>query len=243
MAEPTSPTKYLSEANKNFATGAGVGGVATAGKDINIQDIGRALGGIGDIFGAFNSDGSGGLSDGYKKAIEELQEVIARSTADLDSRGGAQEGKLYDVFDLNQNFTGQNTADAVSEYKDRFGNVSSGMTGKYTDMLNNFQPNLDYGTNKLKNTIQDSRQEFGLYNSPVMEAYTRVIDTDPRKIFPNAVDFSPEVGYNQANPLITYMNDPDAVSMMNFGRPQVNDYTRAMTDGAGPGQSLMNYGV
>ena len=39
------------------------------------------------------------------------------------------------------------------------------------------------------------------------------------------------------------MNDVDAVSMMNFGRPQVNDYTRAMVGGAGPGQALMNYGV
>ena len=218
-------------------------GASTAGKNINFQDIGRALGGIGDIFGAFNSDGSGGLSDGFKKAIEELEEVVARSTADLDSRGGVQEGKLYDVFDLNQNFTGQNTADAVADYKERFSNTSSGMTGKYTDMLNNFQPDLSYGTAKLEDTIQDSRQKFGLYSSPVMEAYTRVVDTDPRKIFPNAVDFSPEVGYNQANPLITYMNDPDAVSMMNFGRPQVNDYTRAIAGGAGPGQSLMNYGV
>ena len=241
MAGPTSPsaaaTTYLGEANKNFATGA-----ATAGKNINFQDIGRALGGVGDIIGAFNSGGGGGdLSDSYKKAIEELQEVIARSTADLDSRGGVQEGKLYDVFDLNQNFTGQNTADAVSEYKDRFGDVSSGFTSKYTDMLNNFQPNLDYGTNKVKNTIQDARQEFGLYNSPVMEAYTRVIDTDPRKIFPNAVDFSPEVGYNQANPLITYMNDPDAVSMMNFGRRQVDDYIKTITQGAG--RDTTNYGV
>tara|TARA_R100000951_G_scaffold4057_2_gene5072 strand:- start:6749 stop:7480 length:732 start_codon:yes stop_codon:yes gene_type:complete len=243
MAGLTSPsdaaTTYLGEANKNFGTGA-----ATAGKNINFQDIGRALGGIGDIIGAFNSGGGGGdLSDSYKNAIEDLQEVIARSTADLDSRGGVQEGKLYDVFDLNQNFTGQNTADAVADYKKRFGDVSSGFTSKYTNMLNDFRPNLDDGTNKLKNTIQDSRQEFGLYNSPVMEAYTRVIDTDPRKIFPDAVDFSPEFGYNQKNPLITYMNDADAVSMMNFGRPQVNEYTRAMTDGAGPGQSLMNYGV
>lgn len=219
-------------------------GASTAGKNINFQDIGRALGGIGDIIGAFKSGGGDGdLSDTYKNAIEELEEVIARSTADLDSRGGVQEGKLYDVFDLNQNFTGQNTADAVADYKERFSNTSSGMTGKYTDMLNNFQPDLSYGTAKLKDTIQDSRREFGLYNSPVMEAYTRVIDTDPRKIFPDAVDFSPEVGYNQANPLITYMNDPDAVSMMNFGRPQLNEYTNAMVGGAGPGQALMNYGV
>lgn len=238
MAGLTSPTDYLGEANKSFGTEA-----ATAGKNINFQDIGRALGGIGDIFGAFNSDGSGGLSDGYKKAIEELEEVVARSTADLDSRGGVQEAKVYDVFDLNQNFTGQNTADAVADYKQRFGDVTIGLTGKYTDMLNNFQPDLSYGTAKLGDTINNARQEFGLYNSPVMEAYTRVIDTDPRKIFPDAVDFSPEVGYNQANPLITYMNDPDAVSMMNFGRPQLNEYTNAMVGGAGPGQALMNYGV
>lgn len=218
-------------------------GAKTNGKSINFQNIGRALGGIGDIIGAFNSGGGGGFSGDYKKAIEDLEEVVARSTADLDSRGGVQEGKIFDVFARNQDFTGQNTADAVADYKERFGDVTSGLTGKYTNMLNNFQPDLSYGTNKLKDTIQDSRQDLGLFNSPVMQAYQEIIDTDPRKIFPNAVDFSAEVGYNQANPLITYMNDPDAVSMMNFGRPQVNDYTRAMVDGRGPGQSLMNYGV
>ena len=228
---------YLAEGSKADA--------ATAGKNANFQDIGRALGGIGDIIGAFNSSGGGGggLSGGYKKAIEELEDAIARSTADLDTRGDTQESKVYDVFDLNQNFTGQNTADAVADYKERFGDVTSGLTGKYTNMLNDFQPDLSYGTAKLGDTINNARQEFGLYNSPVMEAYTRIIDTDPRKIFPNAVDFSPEVGYNQANPLITYMDDPDAVSMMNFGRPQLNEYTNAMVGGAGPGQALMNYGV
>ena len=123
MAGLTSPTDYLGEANKSFGTEA-----ATAGKNINFQDIGRALGGIGDIIGAFKSGGGGGdLSDTYKNAIEELEEVVARSTADLDSRGGVQEGKLYGVFDLNQNFTGQNTADAVADYKERFSNTSSGM--------------------------------------------------------------------------------------------------------------------
>lgn len=233
---------YTKSAADYVAEGSSAG-AATAGKNINFQNIGRALGGIGDIIGAFNSGGGGGFSGDYKKAIEDLEEVVARSTADLDSRGGVQEGKLYDVFDLNQDFTGQNTADAVFDYKKRFGDVSSGLTGKYTNMLNDFQPDLSYGTNKLKDNIQDSRQDLGLFNSPVMQAYQEIIDTDPRKIFPNALDFSAEVGYNQANPLITYMNDPDAVSMMNFGRPQVNDYTRAMVGGAGPGQALMNYGV
>ena len=226
---------YLAEGSKADA--------ATAGKNANFQDIGRALGGIGDIIGAFNSGGGGGLSGGYKKAIEELEDAIARSTADLDTRGDTQEAKVYDVFDLNQNFTGQNTADAVADYKERFGDVTSGLTGKYTNMLNDFQPDLSYGTAKLGDTINNARQEFGLYNSPVMEAYTRIIDTDPRKIFPNAVDFSPEFGYNQDNPLITYMDDPDARALMSYGNQQLDQYKKTMTDGRGAGQTLMNYTV
>jgi hypothetical protein len=102
---------------------------------------------------------------------------------------------------------------------------------------------LSDSTSGLADNIATARDTYNLGRSDAYKSYEDVINTDPRKIFPNALDFSAEVGYNQANPLITYMNDPDAVSMMNFGRAQVNDYTRAMTDGAGPGQSLMNYGV
>tara|TARA_R100001463_G_scaffold48476_9_gene97667 strand:+ start:2350 stop:3078 length:729 start_codon:yes stop_codon:yes gene_type:complete len=242
MAGLTSPsdaaTTYLGEANKNFGTGA-----ATAGKNINFQDIGRALGGIGSVIGAFGSSGSSGGADGYKKAIEELEESVRKSTDELDRRATEYETKILDLQKLNDTFTGNTTSDAVSAYKQYFEDISRGLTTQYTDVLRNERPDLSDYTSKLGGTINNAREEFGLLNSPAMDAYQKVISTDPRKIFPNALDFSPEVGYNQKNPLITYMDDPDAVSMMNFGRPQVNEYTRAMADGAGPGQSLMNYNV
>ena len=206
-----------------------------------VGDIGGALSGIGGIVGALNSGSRGSLS--YQSQLEELEDRIQKSTDELDRRALEYETKVLDLQDLNDTFTGNTTADAVAAYKQYFADISRGLSSQYTDMLRNERPDLSDYTNKLGGTINNARDEFGLLNSPAMDAYQKVISTDPRKIFPNALDFSEEVGYNQANPLITYMDDPDAVAMMNFGRSQVNDYTRAMTDGAGPGQSLMNYGV
>ncbi len=220
---------------------------ANAGaSNTNFQDIGRALGGIGSVIGAFGGGGSRGSSSGadaYKNALEELEERVQQSTDELDRRATEYETKILDLQELNDTFTGNTTSDAVSAYKQYFEDISRGLTTQYTDVLRNERPDLSDYTSKLGGTINNAREEFGLLNSPAMDAYQKVISTDPRKIFPNALDFSAEVGYNQANPLITYMDDPDAVSMMNFGRAQVNDYARTMTDGRGAGQTLMNYGV
>lgn len=212
----------------------------------SFADIGGALGGIGGVIGAFNSGGSRGSSggaDAYKSALEELEERINKSTDELDRRANEYENKILDLQTLNDTFTGNTTADAVGAYKQYFEDISRGLTTQYTDVLRNERPDLSDYTSKLGGTINNARNEFGLGNSPAMDAYQNVISTDPRKIFPNALDFSEEVGYNQANPLITYMDDPDSVAMMNFGRNQVNDYARTMTDGRGAGQALMNYGV
>ncbi len=209
-------------------------------------DIGGALGGIGSVIGAFGGGGSRGSSSGadaYKNALEELEERVQKSTDELDRRATEYETKILDLQELNDTFTGNTTSDAVSAYKQYFEDISRGLTTQYTDVLRNERPDLSDYTSKLGGTINNAREEFGLLNSRAMDAYQEVINTDPRKIFPNALDFSAEVGYNQANPLITYMDDPDAVSMMNFGRAQVNDYARTMTDGRGAGQTLMNYGV
>jgi hypothetical protein len=208
-------------------------------------DIGSALGGIGGIIGALGGGGGGSSSGaaGYKDALKELEERINKSTEELDRRANEYETKILDLQTLNDSFTGNTTSDAVGAYKQYFEDISRGLTSQYTDVLRNERPDLGDYTSKLGGTINNARNEFGLGNSPAMDAYQNVISTDPRKIFPNALDFSEEVGYNQANPLITYMDDPDSVAMMNFGRNQVNDYARTMTDGRGAGQTLMNYGV
>tara|TARA_R100000900_G_scaffold82770_1_gene64804 strand:+ start:132 stop:812 length:681 start_codon:yes stop_codon:yes gene_type:complete len=220
------------------ASGSGSGGGSSSSSVYS--DIGGALGGIGSVIGAFNK-GSGASS--YRDQLEELEERIRRSTDELDRRATEYENKILGLQELNDRFTGKTTSDAVADYKKYFEDVATGLTSQYSDMLRNFRPDLSDSTSGVADTIATARDRYRLGESDAFTTYEDVISTDPRKIFPNALDFSAEVGYNQANPLITYMDDPDAVAMMNFGRSQVNDYTRAMTDGAGPGQSLMNYGV
>jgi len=181
-----------------------------------------------------------GLIDDFEDKIFDAIDNLEDKSADLR---GSFPGSIGGINDAIDTAFGKTTKDAVAEYKQRFDDVYSDMFNRGYNRLDNFSPNLDPYTAKLSNTIQQGRQDFGLLNSPAMDAYKRVIDVDQTKVFPDAIDFSAATGYNQANPLITYMDDPDSVAMMNFGDRQLAAYTDAMVNPNAAGQKLMQYGV
>lgn len=211
----------------------------------NLNGIADLLGSVGlgiDLFNTSTGNYSGGGLEDFQSQIDELKDQIEQSIAVLDDRRDDRRDEIDEVFDLNENYIGP-TKDAVEEYKAYFGSIADGLRDNYTGVLRNERPDLSEYTARLNNTISDSRQNLGLMNSPAMDLYQKVIDVDQTRVFPDAIDFSAETGYNQANPLITYMDDPDARALMSYGNQQLDQYKKTMTDGRGAGQTLMNYGV
>lgn len=228
-------------------TGGKTGGTI-GGKTGGSSSRGNTLGGFEDVLGTIGlgvdlyNTATGGLGEDYQSQIDQLREQIEESIAVLDERRDERREEIDEIFDLNENYIGP-TKDAVEQYKAYFGTIADGLRDNYTGVLRNERPDLSDYTARLNNTISDSRQNLGLMNSPAMDLYQKVIDVDQTRVFPDAIDFSPETGYNQANPLITYMDDPDARALMSYGNQQLDQYKRTMTDGRGAGQTLMNYGV
>lgn len=228
-------------------TPGGVGGEKSSGSTAknnwakDISDILNTAGVGADVINAvFNTTKQAGFIDDFEDKIFDAIDNLEDKSDDLRGSFPGSIGAINDAIDT---AFGKTTKDAVAEYKQRFDDVYADMFSRGYNRLDNFSPNLDPYTAKLSNTIQQGRQDFGLLNSPAMNAYKNVIDVDQTKVFPDAIDFSAATGYNQANPLITYLDDADALGLISYGEKQLADYTNAMVNPNSAGQKLMQYNV
>lgn len=218
------------------AIGFDLGATSSNGRSIG-SNLNQILGGVGGLANLF---GSTREKKGGSGAFEFDTEAVEEATETIDDRASDQLDNIMDIFNQTQNAYGVTTADAIQDYYTRFEDVIRDQFQRGTDKLENFDPRLDPQNQRLGQTIDSARQQYGLQYSPALDLYSKVIEVDPSKIY-GSLDMSTK-GYNVANPLIRY-DDPYSQSLMNFGDKQLAAYTTAMVDPSGPGQALMQYGV
>jgi len=151
----------------------------------NASDL-LGVGALGvDIFNS--ATGRGGDSFNSSDALEELESRVERyEKAVLDLQQASNEGLI----------TGVSNPDYVSQANRDFFDYISDAAKRGRRGIAEFEPDLDRENQRIRDNIMYTRDTMGLKNSDyIRDVADDVIDVNPRAVYPEAIDFSPETGY------------------------------------------------
>ena len=224
----------LSGSGGNFSgssgsSSSGGGFWSSVGK--NLPKIATGVGAGADIYQSLTGDKIGFDT-----------EFIKESTKEIDKRSEQTLEDMFDVFNISESVFGVKPKDAVQEYYERYGDVIEDQFRRGSDLLYNFDPDFSNQRQRLSLDIDAAIKQYSNLLSPdFMDTALNppVVKTDPAAIY-GSLDFSPEKGYNIANPMIGY-SDPGSQALIQGRRGAMDEFRQGLV---GPtAKELMTYNV
>lgn len=224
----------LSGSGGNFSGSSGSsssGGSFWSSLGKNLPNIVKGIGAGVDIYQSATDGGIGFDS-----------EFIKESTKEIDKRSEQTLEDMFDVFNISESVFGVKPKDAVQEYYERYGDVIEDQFRRGSDLLYNFDPDFSNQRQRLSQDIDSAISQYSNLLSPdfmSMALNPPVVKTDPAAIY-GSLDFSPEKGYNIANPMIGY-SDPGSQALIQGRRGAMDEFRQGLV---GPtAKELMTYNV
>jgi hypothetical protein len=225
----------LSGSGGNFSGSSGSsnrGGGFWSSVGENLPKIAKGVGAGADIYQSLAGDSEFGFDSSY----------IKESTKEIDKRSEQTLEDMFDVFNIAENVFGVKPADALQEYYQRYGDVIEEQFRRGSDLLYNFDPDFSNQRQRLSQDIDSAISQYSNLLSPDYMSTALnppVVKTDPAAIY-GSLDFSPEKGYNIANPLIGY-SDPGSRTLIEGRSKAMDEFRQGLV---GPmAKELMTYNV
>jgi len=218
------------EAKSSKSSSSGGGFWSSVGE--NLPKIAKGIGAGADIYQSLAGNSGFGFDSSF----------IKESTKDIDKRSERTLEDMLNVFDVANKIYGVTPADALQEYYQRYGDVIEDQFKRGSDLLYNFDPDFSNQRQRLSQDIDSAISQYSNLLSPDFMSTALnppVVKTDPAAIY-GSLDFSPEKGYNIANPLIGY-SDPGSQALIQGRRGAMDEFRQGLV---GPtAKELMTYNV
>ena len=218
------------EAKSSKSSSSGGGFWSSVGK--NLPKIAKGIGAGADIYQSLAGNNGFGFDSSF----------IKESTKDIDKRSEKTLEDMLNVFDVANKIYGPTPKKALEEYYQRYGDVIEDQFKRGSDLLYNFDPDFSNQRQRLSQDIDSAISQYSNLLSPDFMSTALnppVVKTDPAAIY-GSLDFSPEKGYNIANPLIGY-SDPGSQALIQGRKGAMDEFRQGLV---GPtAKELMTYNV